>query len=111
MSATEMPLTSPRAPRNKEARILVIDDEVGLRDLLSREFALQGYQVDTASDGPQALEILSRQTFQLVLCDINMPKMGGLEILEQIRRRESDMEVIMMTGYATVEDAVTAMKK
>ncbi|OGR88979.1 MAG: hypothetical protein A2992_07080 [Elusimicrobia bacterium RIFCSPLOWO2_01_FULL_59_12] len=96
---------------NKDARILVIDDEAGLRDLLSHEFALQGYQVDTAMDGCQALEKLAQQTFQLVLCDINMPKMGGLEILEHIRKLDSDMEVIMMTGYATIEDAVMAMKK
>ncbi len=102
---------TPSPSQKITARILVVDDEAGMRQLLTQEFSAQGYEVEVAPDGPEALRKFDQQAFQLVLCDINMPQMGGLEILEQIRKRDTDTEVIMMTGYATVENAVKAMKK
>src|SRR5438874_1501578 len=104
-------LSTLKATPCRDARILVIDDEQGMRDLLSLELARQGYTVQTAGDGAQALDKIHRQDFQLVLCDINMPHMGGLEVLEAVRHSHPDMEVIMMTGYGTVETAVAAMKE
>ena len=93
------------------ARILVIDDESGIRELLSQELKLAGYQVSTAANGTQALEQIRAEKFQLAICDINMPDMGGLDVLEAIRQTQPEMEVLMMTGYGTVETAVAAMKK
>ena len=93
------------------ARILVIDDESGIRDLLSQELKIAGHEVAVAANGTQALDQVRAGPFQLALCDINMPDMGGLEVLEAIRQLQPEMEVLMMTGYGTVEAAVSAMKK
>src|SRR5450759_2711189 len=93
------------------AKILVIDDEPGIRELLSRELTSQGHWVETASDGLEALEKMKLEKYQVALCDFSMPKLGGLETLEEMRKRDPGIEVIMMTGYATIETAVDAMKK
>jgi len=93
------------------AKILVIDDEPGIRDLLTRELTAQGYWVEAAVDGMDALDMMKKQKYQVALCDLNMPKLGGLETLEEIRKQDAEIEVIMMTGYATIETAVEAMKK
>ena len=95
----------------KREKVLIIDDEPGIRQLLQRELSLEGYDVQTAEDGVQALEKVQSEKFQLAVCDMNMPRLGGLDVLEALRDRDPDMEVIMMTGYATVETAVQAMKK
>src|SRR5258706_152245 len=92
------------------ANILIMDEEPGIRDLLSRELTAQGYRADSAKDGVEGLEKLGHDKYQVVLCDINMPKLGGLGALEEIRKRAPEIEVIMMTGYASVETAVDAMK-
>jgi len=92
------------------AQILVVDDEPGMRDMLQHELQLQGYGVETAKDGLNALEKISRQKFQLAICDINMPGLDGLETLEAMQQRDPDIEVIMITGYATIETAVRAMR-
>ena len=93
------------------AKILVIDDEPGIRDLLTRELIAEGYWAQSACDGLDALEKMKTEKYQVALCDLNMPKLGGLAALEEIRKRDPDVEVIMMTGYATVETAVEAMQK
>ncbi|MFA5976109.1 MAG: response regulator [Elusimicrobiota bacterium] len=92
-------------------RILVVDDEVGIRDFLSNELLLQGYQVDTAADGAEALSKIHPGAFQVVICDINMPRMSGIDFLAKARRCDPDLEVIMATGYATIESAVETMKR
>jgi len=100
-----------RNSAKKKERVLVIDDEPGIREMLSRELTLEGYEVQTATDGVDALEQVRKGKFQLAVCDLNMPKLTGLEVLDAFRDSDPDMEVIMMTGYATVETAVQAMKK
>ncbi|OGS01115.1 MAG: hypothetical protein A3G41_00010 [Elusimicrobia bacterium RIFCSPLOWO2_12_FULL_59_9] len=92
-------------------KILVVDDEQGIREFLSFELSQQGYEVFTASNGAEALERIRAEKFSLVISDIRMPMLGGLEALEAIKRMEPDVEVIMMTGYGTIETAVEAMKK
>jgi len=93
------------------ARILVIDDEEGIRALLSRELTLEGHEVRTAGNGAEALSEAHAGRFQLALCDIMMPDMNGLDVLEAVHQFQPDMEFLMMTGYGTVETAVAAMKK
>ena len=95
----------------RDARLLVVDDEPGIRDLLSMELTALGYAVETARDGVEALEALTLQNFQLVICDMQMPNVGGLDVLNAIQEKYSDTEIILMTGYGTVETAVEAMKK
>ena len=79
-------------------KILVVDDEQGIREFLSFELSQQGYEVFTASNGAEALERIRAEKFSLVISDIRMPMLGGLEALEAIKRMEPDVEVIMMTG-------------
>ena len=95
----------------RDARVLIVDDESGIRDLLTLELSSLGYSVETAADGVQAMEAINFQKFQIVLCDMKMPHVGGIEVLEAVREKHPDTEVIMMTGYATVETAVSAMKR
>ena len=92
-------------------RILVIDDEQGMRDLLTRELASLGYYTESAADGVEALERVENQPFHIVLCDMSMPKLSGLEVLEQLKKKHPDVDVVMMTGYATISTAIDAMKK
>ncbi|MEW5949537.1 MAG: sigma-54 dependent transcriptional regulator [Thermodesulfobacteriota bacterium] len=91
--------------------ILIVDDEknylIVLKELLSEE----NYEVVTAENAPQALEIFKESDFDLVLTDMKMPNMDGIELLENIRSVNSEIPVIVMTAYATVEKAVKAMKK
>lgn len=96
------------APR---AKILAIDDEVGIRELLRSELTRQGYAVDTASNGEEAIEKVKIEKFDIIISDIKMPKMDGIETLAAIKKISPETEVIMITGYATVENAVRAMKE
>lgn len=91
-------------------RILVIDDEPGLRKSLSLILGDAGYQVITASDGEEGLRKVADEAPDLVLCDIRMPGMGGLEFLAKVRELGSHALVLIMTAYGSMELAVQAMK-
>lgn len=93
-----------------DAKILVVDDEQGIRDMLSYELGLRGYKVATAANGAEALERVKGEKFQLVISDIRMPRMDGMEMLDAIKKTDPAVEVIMSTGYGTIETAVSAMK-
>ena len=93
------------------AKILVIDDEPAICSGCKMILDEQGYFVDVASSGLQGLEKLCRDTFDLVLLDIKLPEISGLEILTRIKQEMADVYVIMMTGHGTVANAVEAMKK
>ncbi|MCR4665363.1 MAG: sigma-54 dependent transcriptional regulator [Paludibacteraceae bacterium] len=89
------------------ARILVIDDERAIRNTLKEILEFEGYTVDIAQDGKSGVEAARKQPYDLVYCDIKMPGMDGLEVLEQLK----DSTFIMISGHATVETAVEALKK
>ena len=91
-------------------RILVVDDELIVRDSLKEWLAEEGFSVDMAASGLEALDQLTKQSYQLMLLDIKMPGMDGVEVLQKARESSPDLKVIMMTAYATVETAVEAMK-
>lgn len=91
-------------------RILVVDDEPGIRDMLFLELDAQGYQVTTASNGAEAWDKIRQQNFDLVISDLKMPEMEGIGLLENIKKAYPRLEVIMATGYGTVKDAVAAIK-
>jgi two-component system, NtrC family, nitrogen regulation response regulator NtrX len=93
------------------AAILLIDDEKSIRNVLKDILQHEGYRVEEAADGEQGLKLLAAQSFDLVLCDIKMPKMDGLEVLEQIMQLQPDVPVIMISGHGTIETAVDAVKK
>ncbi len=93
------------------AKLLVVDDEKNLRLVVQKELSRQGHQVDTASDGEEAWEALESKDFDILLCDINMPRLDGIGLLRRVREKsQTPPEVIMLTGQATVESAIEAMK-
>ena len=94
----------------KKFRILVVDDELVVRDSLKEWLAEEGYTVAMAASGSEALAALEAGSFHLMLLDIKMPGMDGVEVLERAKSRSPELAVVMMTAYATVETAVEAMK-
>jgi DNA-binding NtrC family response regulator len=93
------------------AKLLVVDDEKNLRLVVQKELTRQGYEVETASDGEEAWQNMEAQDFDVVLCDINMPRLDGIGLLRRLcERMQVRPEVIMLTGQATVETAIEAMK-
>ena len=94
----------------KTARILIAEDEANLRLVLQKELERLGYRVQAAPDGEAALRKLEESNVDVLLCDINMPRIDGMEVLRRVHERPNPPEVIMLTGQATVETAVEAMK-
>ncbi len=91
--------------------ILVVDDEEALRKQVASLLSSRGYEVDEASDGLEAAQKLAHTPFSLVLCDIRMPRMTGLELLKHIRDHEISTTVALLTAHANVKDAVEAMRE
>src|SRR5246500_5730427 len=90
--------------------VLIIDDEAGIRESLQTLLELEGYDVETAATGQQGLNRLGQRTFDLILLDLALPDRNGLDILAELRDRDPDLGVIMITAYGTVENAVKAMQ-
>ena len=92
-------------------RILIIDDEKAIRHTLKEILEFESYQVDQAEDGPAGLDLLIQQKYDVVLCDVKMPKMDGLEVLERARTLAPDAAFIMVSAHGNIETAVDATKK
>ena len=93
------------------ANLLVVDDEKNLRTVIQKEMSRQGHDVQCADDGEMAWEMMEERDFDILLCDINMPRLDGLGLLRRTREKcQNPPEVIMLTGQATVESAIEAMK-
>ena len=93
------------------ASILVIDDERAIRNVLKDILGNEGYKVDEAADGEEGLKKFLATTFDLVLCDIKMPKIDGIEFLQKATEANPDVPVIMISGHGNIETAVDAVKK
>ena len=93
------------------ADILIIDDEKSIRKTLSEILSYEGYKIDEAGDGEEGLKKFSEKTYDLVLCDIKMPKLDGIEFLDRSKLINPDVPVIMISGHGNVETAVEAVKK
>ena len=92
------------------SKILIIDDQAPIRRVLRDILENEKYQVEDVGSGPEALQIIKEQDFDAVFCDIKMPDMDGIEVLEAIKK-ESDTPVIMISGHGTIDTAVDAIKK
>jgi two-component system response regulator (stage 0 sporulation protein F) len=90
-------------------KILVVDDEEGARDLFNTILTDEGYDVSLASGGEEALGLFKNNPFNLVITDIKMPGMDGLQLLQEIRKMGSKTDVIMVTAYGEVESYLKAM--
>lgn len=93
------------------ANILVIDDEKSIRNTLKEVLEYENHKVDLATNGPEGLELLQKSGYDVVLCDIKMPEMDGIEVLEKISENQPDLPVIMISGHGNIDTAVEAIKK
>jgi len=91
--------------------ILIVDDEEDTLDACTQALIKEGYHIDTANRAQEALEKVEAKNYRLVIADIKMPGMDGIELLQRIKRLDPQIEVIMITGYATIETAVKSMKE
>lgn len=94
----------------QEAHILVVDDEGAIRYSISKTLQRLGYQVHTAETGEEALEMMQRQEYDVVLTDIRMPGLTGVELLARIKEEAPDAVVILLTGYASLETAIESLR-
>ncbi len=94
-----------------DVHILIVDDEAVMRDSLSAWLMEDGYEVEAVGDGAQALQRVREERWDVLLVDLKMPGMDGIEVLEKVKGYNEEIPVIIMTAYATVDSAVEAMKK
>lgn len=92
------------------AKILIIDDERPIRSALKEILEYEKFDIDEAEDGHLGMELIKKNTYDIVLCDIKMPKMDGMEVLEKIQEGGYDMPVVMISGHGNVETAVETLK-
>ena len=101
-----------RATRSRasgRARVLVVDDEASIRDLLSKALALADYDVHVAPDGKAAIERLRLVPYDLVITDLKMPGLDGIGVIKEARRLRSDLPIIIITGFSTEASAIEAV--
>jgi two-component system response regulator AtoC len=91
-------------------RVLIVDDEENFRHMLSVILKKEGYDVEAASNGEEALQKVTLSPYDQVLCDIRMPKMDGLDFLNEAKKAGVDATIIMMSAYGTVDIAIEAIK-
>jgi len=91
--------------------VLIIDDEMGLRTLLTRLLSLEGYKVSEASDGEEGLKILNQEEIQVVISDVKLPGISGIDLIPKIKEINRLIEIIVLTAYGTITDGVTAIKR
>ena len=104
---------SPNQPHreiSQKAKVLIADDEVGLRDLLERFFKTRGLEVDLACDGREALDMFQADDYDLVLTDLKMPRLDGLQLLVAIKDINPRVPVVIISGYGDTETVVRALK-
>ena len=93
------------------ANILIIDDERSIRKTLTEILSYEGYKIDEAVDGEEGLKKFKEKNYDLVLCDIKMPKLDGIEFLEKAKQVNADVPIIVISGHGNIETAVDAVKK
>ena len=91
--------------------ILIVDDEKAIRKTLTEILSFEGYKIDEASDGEEGLKKFKDKNYDLVLCDIKMPKIDGIEFLQKAGEFNADVPIIMISGHGNIETAVEAVKK
>lgn len=94
----------------KNFSILIVDDEPSMRETLRQWLEKEGFYADLAASGPAALEMLEKKQYQLMVADINMPEMDGVTLLTRVKQKYPAMAVVVMTAYATIDTALSAMK-
>jgi two-component system nitrogen regulation response regulator NtrX len=93
------------------SNILIVDDEKAIRKTLSEILSYEGYKIDEAGDGEEGIRKFREKEYDVILCDIKMPKMDGIEFLDKAKEANPDIPIIMISGHGTIETAVEAVKK
>jgi DNA-binding NtrC family response regulator len=106
----KLPPDVPHSPDSTKARILVVDDEADIRESLETLLTLEGYEVDSAHNGGEGLRKMEAGFYDLVLLDLMMPDRSGMEVLREVRERDNETPIFMITAYGSVEVAVSALK-
>jgi len=91
-------------------KVLLVDDEKDFLDIMSERMEARGMTVKTADSADQALKILEKESFDAIVMDFKMPGMDGIQALKNIKTQKPELQIILLTGYATVEKTVEAMK-
>jgi excisionase family DNA binding protein len=110
-AATSPQTNDPARPAGASTRprVLVVDDEASIRDLLAKTLALAEYDVDVAADGRSALERMRMNPYDLLIADLKMPGMDGLTVIREAKRYKADLPVIVITGFSTESSAIDAL--
>ena len=95
---------------SEKNRLLVVDDEESLRTVLCSELVSEGFKVQNAGDGDEAIAILDKEEFDLVLLDIKMPRVNGFDVLKHVKERHPATKVVMLTGFADLKNAIESKK-
>ena len=99
----------PAAPASARPRVLVVDDEASIRDLLAKTLALAEYEVDVSADGHSAIERMRLYSYDLLIIDLKMPGIDGLTVIREAKRYKSDLPVLIITGFSTESSAIEAV--
>src|SRR5579864_2870855 len=94
-----------------QAKILVVDDEPLIRETLAEYLQQEGFQVTTCASGEEAVRVAAEQSFDVALCDVQLPGIDGIELLDRLVQLNPEMFVVLITAYATVENAVEAFQR
>lgn len=95
---------------NEHPSILVVDDELLIRDLLYDYFNGQGWDITVAENGKMALELLGSKEFDILLTDLKMPQMDGMALTAEVREKHPNLPVVIMTGFPTIDSAIDALR-
>ena len=95
---------------SQKIRILVVDDEEALRTVLCGELTSEGIEIRSAGDVDEAIDILDRENFDLILLDIKMPKVNGFDVLKHVKEKHPSTRVVMLTGFADLKNAIETKK-
>jgi len=98
-------------PEGMKTNVLLVDDETKFLDLLSQRLGTRGVEADTATSGEEALSKLKGKNLDVIILDVMMPGMGGIETLKRIRKENPEVQIIMLTGQGSVEKSVESMKE
>jgi two-component system response regulator PilR (NtrC family) len=107
---TDLQISEPEAPKIAPSRVLVVDDERSMRELLSIVLRRDGLEVLVAEDGPTAVDIMKRERLDILITDIRMPQMSGVDVLREARRIDPEIISIVMTAFASTDTAVEALR-
>jgi len=93
------------------AKVLIVDDEKEFSDVLAERMESRGFEVDTVESGAEALEQVSKRNYDAIILDLAMPRMDGIETLRRLLEENADLQILLLTGHATMEKGIEAVKK